>query len=301
MATSTFYQGLPGGGDPGRGNDPAAAGYYDPFGTAMANQLPGLQYQTAQTQQQQNLLSNQMNLALSGAGEQQAFMQGDLGRQLAGNQLDYQSLGNQVGTLGRQEKLTDQQYNLQRQSFGLQGKQQINQRSDIRQQGALSLENAGNQIKMDTSGAAGSGSLFTAGHRANQKYLADSQKLISDELGRALDNWNSQRQQWHLNQQGAALTYNEQKAASKDQEKNLKIMGDRLNLSKQDIKARAQNAINQLQLGTAMTVNDLMSAMVQNAQGFSTPLDSILGQVYQMTGMNPSAGGGGGSGSRQGG
>lgn len=281
---------------PGPMNNPPshhATGYelQNPYTTATADQMPGVAYQQALAQQQQSLLSNQMNLALAGSGEQQAFMTGNLGRQLAGQKLDVQDLGTQLGALGRQETLTQQQRGMQKTGFRLQEQQMNLGKKDMRQQGALQKEQMRNQIASDTSQAAGSGSLFTAGHRANQTYMQHAQKLIKDELSRALTNWNIQRRQLGISEHGAALTYKEQRAQQHDQEKNLSIIAKRLDLSKQDIKARTQSAINQLQLGTAASVNDIMQAMVDSAKGLSTPYDAILGQIYGITGINPAAGG----------
>ena len=150
-------------------------------------------------------------------------------------------------------------HKLQQQGFAQQGK-------DIATQYQATQQN------QQSAGVAGGG-LFTKGQREAVSQEAEQHLSQLSNLGRA--------------QKSAALTFQEQMSQLQDSKKNLGILESQLGISGQEITTRTANALQQLGLSQMVSVQQVHQAMVDASQGVPNALSSIMGNIYQSSGLRP--------------
>jgi hypothetical protein len=173
--------------------------------------------------------------------------QGDYSTQMAGYQLGGLGINAQQSAL--QQQGTEQSYGLTQQSQA--------------QQGAQNVQNFQKQLQGLTGGEAASGSLNTAGAKANAANLG-------------------QQNQWNQ----ATLNRQEQQSAGDfaRAQQNYALIGKANGLSQDEVQLRLQNGLEQLGLGSdpSSLVSQAGNVLSGSAQG----VGSVLSQAGMLQGIN---------------
>ena len=213
-------------------------------------------------QQNQGLIDYQIANAQLLASQNAQYAQQETGfqQQLLG--LSQQGLGIQQGALQRQQVLDPKLYGIEQQQYGLSAQQIAQSRADIQRQGAQ-------QVHGEISSNAASGNLFTAGGREG---LANTRANIAS----ALKSNDIQRQGLGLSEKQSALTFNEQMAALRDQQKNLNLTAQRYGISAEELQARLQNSLQNINEGNISTILGYQQEGLQNSLQLGQILTSGL-------------------------
>lgn len=230
----------------------------DPFSnlTSLFNSAVASPY-NAQQVGQYDSLQNQLALLMGGYTNQSSLLNQQAGFDTRNLNLTGQQYGIQAGALNRQSSLLPQLNTIAQQQY------------DLQTQGAN--ESAAASRRASDSAATASGAYTSIGH--NQQ-LTD----IQSQLQRSLSNIALQRQQH-------ALSYDEQLASLGDSQKQLGIMEQRLGISREEITTRLNNALNQLGLSSAMSVNDMLGELGKIESGDYSPISQLAGDIYAISGI----------------
>lgn len=220
-----------------------------------ANQA-GIQDQITAILQQQGFSNQNIDLQRMAAQQGAGFQQAQLG--LSGEQL-----GIEQGANARQAALLPQLHDLVLQGFTQQ------------EQEAWRNTQASQQDLDSQLGARGA---FTSigGNRSRDR--------IQQSLSDTLSNINRTREQ-------SNLQFNEQVAQNKDAAAQLNIMQKNLGLSGEEINSRLSTTLAQLGLSGQMTTAQLLGELGKVQQGQYSPIQSIIGDIYSISGLQVPAGG----------
>lgn len=249
----------------GYSNDPLS-GYIQ---SQQQQNLPSAVSSTAQAGniQQQQMLNQLMTQQAAGfAGQEAGFQLENLG-------LSRQELGIAQGALQRQFGLVPKEYGLQKGQFGVEAAGLKQQQSDITREYT-------NQLQQIVSSGAASGSLFTKGQR-------DTTQLTKQREHSALRGVQLSERSLKLREQGAGLAFKEQMASLRDEQKNYGILAKRYGISEQEVRARLQNTLQQLNLSGQSTASDLAAALVgANMQTYQA-MNPAIPFGFPITGGTP--------------
>lgn len=201
---------------------------------------------------QQGILGDQLGLQQGEAQSNYGFSMRDLGIQQG--QLDIEQ-----GALNRRLPYLSAQHGLSQQGFDEQLAQA---------QAGFDQSTRGLMSSQTARGAVGS-----VGHIQHEGDLKQQLAFQQQTIGRE--------------RAGENLSYNEQVASTQDSQKQLGLMSQRLGLSKDEIAYRLNDTMQQLGLNGLMSTESLLQQMGQVQAGAFSPISSILGMIYQMSGLNP--------------
>lgn len=192
--------------------------------------------------------------------------------------LSEQQLGIQRGQLARLQTEYPALFKLQQQQNTLTDQGYAQQIGDVNRNFAYNVAGS-------TSGAAGAGTLFTGGHRADINQLRADRGSQLHTIGR-------ERQSLKLSEQSEFIQFQEQMSGLKDQSKNLDILAQRYGISKQEIQARLQNTLNQMNVSSQMTASDLAQQLAQTDIGMNALINNaaappVAQGVYGIGGGSP--------------
>jgi hypothetical protein len=298
------YIGLAGQGNPATGQQGQVRSQSDPGYTNVGGQLqsqfsqqPDPNAWFSQWQQQVGNPSQMLEQAQWNQLQGQiglTGMQSDLasqiqnqqaGWQLQGFGLDQQSQAVQQGALSRQMSLLPQQYGLQQQGFDIQGQQLGVQGQRLDEQQKESWQNAAQSQRGLKSSATAAGTWNMPGTSQGYADIKQGLQNALTNIGFGRQDLSLNQQQLGLNRQGAALTFKEQQAAQQDSQKMLGIQAQRLGLSEDEVRGRLQNALNQIGIGSQISVDQLLAEQYKVQQGGLSPLSGAFGDLLSMGGV----------------
>lgn len=276
-------------------------------GMAAGNLQGGAGVAIAQgTQQDQNLRNQQaLNQAVAQLTADFARTESGFQEQLLG--VSQAQLGIQRDRLGRlgPEHIAQRALQHQGNVLSLQG---LNaQEENTRWTAGQSVYNTqlqyNQQFKDMASQGAGSGTMFTGGHR-DQTQLAHQQEIsqlsgIRHQEGVSIAQAERSKKGVGLSEKGEILSFNEQMAGLKDEKKNLDMLALRYGISANEIKSRLAHSLQQTGLSAQMTGSDLAMQLANTDIGIWSQYNQAVAPpiqgVYGIGGGGSAPGGGGAS------
>lgn len=242
--------------------DPSLQAFQDLFNAAVIGPNQAI------ANQQTGNLQDQMALIMAGGDLQSQMAQQAADFSLAGLGLQQQNLGINQDALNRQAALLPQQFALTNQGYDLQEEQ--------------SKYGAGvSRRNLDNSYTA-RGAYTSEGANAGRGDIQSQLDFALRGIG--------------LNRQGSELSHQEQMAQLGDAQKQLGISAKQLGLNGDEIRARLQNALQQIGISSMMNVDQLLAEMYKVQQGQVSPISGLFGDIYSLSGVAMPGGSTGSSG-----